>query len=218
MQEFLKVTGLVIGVFPQGEYDRRIVLLTREQGKLTAFVKGARRQGSRFCAATDMFAFGEFDLYVGRTAYNVQDVKITNYFENLRTDMEAAGYAMYFAELAEYYGVENQDESVLLLLLYRALQGLKSDRLNNPFVRRVYEIKLFCVEGEFIPIENLGVSSPSVTEAVDYINSSTIEKLYNFTVDEETEKELAYIADTEFNRLTDRKFKSLEILKSMLEM
>ena len=218
MQDFLKVTGMVIGVFPQSEYDRRITLLTREQGKITAFAKGARRQGSRFCAATDMFAFGEFDLYVGRTAYNVQDVKITNYFENLRTDMEAAGYAMYFAELAEYYGVENQDESVLLLLLYRALQGLKSDRLNNPFVRRVYEIKLFCVEGEFIPIENLGVSSPSVTEAVDYINSSTIEKLYNFTVDEETEKELAYIADTEFNRLTDRKFKSLEILKSMLEM
>lgn len=216
MQDFLKVTGMVIGVFPQGEYDRRITLLTREQGKITAFAKGARRQGSRFCAATDMFSFGEFDLYVGRTAYNVQDVKITNYFENLRTDMEAAGYAMYFAELAEYYAVENQDESVLLLLLYRALQGLKSERLSNTFVRRVYEIKLFCIEGEFIPIENLGVFTPSVKDAVDYISNSTIEKLFNFTVDEETDKTLSYIADTEMNRLTDRKFKSLEILKAFL--
>ncbi|MCR5279048.1 MAG: DNA repair protein RecO [Lachnospiraceae bacterium] len=218
MQDFLKVTGMVIGVFPQGEYDRRVTLLTREQGKITAFAKGARRQGSRFCAATDMFAFGEFDLFVGRTAYNVQDVKISNYFENLRTDMEAAGYAMYFAELAEYYGVENQDESVLLLLLYRALQGLKSDRLANSFVRRVYEIKLFSIEGEFIPIDNIGTFGEGTERAIHYIQSSTIEKLYNFTVEKEAESDLEYIADTEMNRLTDRKFKSLEILKNMIAL
>ena len=102
MQDFLKVTGMVIGVFAQGEYDRRITLLTRERGKITAFVKSARRQGSRFLGTTDMFAFGTFDLYVGRTSYNVQNVEIMNYFDNFRVDMEGAYYGMYFAELAEF--------------------------------------------------------------------------------------------------------------------
>ncbi|MBP5152364.1 MAG: DNA repair protein RecO [Lachnospiraceae bacterium] len=216
MQDFLKVTGLVIGVFPQGEYDRRIVLLTREQGKLTAFVKGARRQGSRFCAATDMFAFGTFDLYVGRNSYNVQDVKITNYFENLRTDIVSAYYAMYFAELADYYGVEGGDDAVLLLLLYRALQGLKSEKLSNPFVRFVYEIKLFYVEGEIIPIDRAGEFSDATYAAVDYIGSASIEKLYNFTVSDAVLEDLKTIGDYERKHLVDRRLKSLEILEPFL--
>lgn len=216
MQDFLKVTGLVIGVYPQGEYDRRLVILTKEQGKLTAFAKGARRQGSRFCAATDMFAFGTFDLYVGRTAYNVQDVKITNYFENLRTDIEGAYYAMYFAELADFYGVEGADDALLLLLLYRALQGIKSEKLDNSFVRTVYELKLFFVEGEFIPIETFGNFCEATNKAIEYIGESSIEKLYSFSVSDEIKEDLRMIAELERKRLVDRKMKSLEILESML--
>jgi len=216
MQDFLKVTGLVIGVYPQGEYDRRLVILTKEQGKLTAFAKGARRQGSRFCAATDMFAYGTFDLYVGRTAYNVQDVKITNYFENLRTDIEGAYYAMYFASLADYYAMEGADDALLLLLLYRALQGLKSEKLDNSFVRTVYELKLFSIEGEIIPIENFGNYCDATRKAVGYIIGSTIEKLYSFTVSEEIKEDLKAIAERERKRLVDVKLKSLEILESML--
>ena len=150
MQEFLKVTGMVIGAFPQGEYDRRIILLTREQGKITAFVKGARRQGSRFSASTDLFAYGEFDLYVGKTSYNIQDARITNYFEYLRTDLSASCYGMYFLELCDYYGRENNDESMLLLNLYRALQGLKSDKLDNTFVKAVFELKTFVIKGNVL--------------------------------------------------------------------
>lgn len=177
MQEFLKVTGMVIGVFPQGEYDRRITLLTRERGKITAFVKSARRQGSRFLGTTDMFAFGNFDLYVGRTSYNVQNAEISNYFDNFRMDMVGAYYGMYFAELAEFYALENNDESELLLLLYRALQGLKSEKLENDFVRRVFEIKLFMLEGEFIPADKAGEFSAALFKTLEYINASSIEKL-----------------------------------------
>lgn len=215
MQDFLKVTGMIISVAPQGEYDRRITLLTRECGKITAFVKGARRQGSRFTGTTDMFAFGSFDLYVGKSSYNIQNAEIQNYFEFLRTDMEAAYYGMYFLELADYYALENNDESLLLLLCYRALQGLKSDKLSNTFVRAVFENKLFMIEGEFIPLDKIG-NFPDITVAtIEYIMESSIEKLFNFSPSEAVLSDLYTICDYERKHLVDRHIQSLDILKTL---
>ena len=51
MQESLYVTGIVLKQTPFGEYDRRVCLLTREKGKITAFARGARKPGNRLLLA-----------------------------------------------------------------------------------------------------------------------------------------------------------------------
>lgn len=217
MQDFLKVTGMIIGAFPHSEYDRRLVILTREAGKITAFVKGARRQGSRFTASTDLFIYGEFDLYVGKSAYNVQDARPLNYFEFIREDMEASFYGMYFMDLCDYYARENNDEAMLLLNLYRAIQGLKSEKLKNSFVKAVFELKTFSIEGELIPPEKLGEFMPETLKALSYISGATIEKLYSFGMSDEGVTDLLRLADVERSRLVDRPLKSLDILNTLTE-
>ncbi len=215
MQEFTEITGMVLKAEPIGEYDRRVVILTKEKGKISAFAKGARRPNSRLLAATNPFSFGMFKLYVGRSAYNIADVSISNYFEGLREDFEGAYYGMYFLEVMDYYTRENNDEKEMLKLLYQSLRALMHESLNNALVRYIFEMKAMVLNGEFPGMPTEGVWEESTRYAVSYIMDSGIEKLYTFTVTPSVLAQLKKIADDYRRRFVDRTFKSLEIVDNL---
>lgn len=215
MQEFICVTGIILKQAPIGEYDRRICLLTKERGKISAFARGARKPGNRLAAATNPFSFGTFRLYAGKSSYNVADAEIQNYFEELRTDFVGAYYGMYFAEIADYYTRENNDEREMMKLLYQSLRAITVPALPNPLVRCIFEIKSIAVNGEYPGPPQDRQLLESTLYALHYIAASSIEKLYTFTVTEEVLAELQSVSEQYMKYFTDREFKSLEILKTL---
>lgn len=218
MQELISVTGLILKAEPFGEYDRRVVLLTRERGKIAAFAKGARKQGSRLLAATNPFCFGEFKLYEGRSSYSISEASISNYFEGLREDFEGACLGIYFLEVMDYYTRENNDEKNMLKLLYQTLRALQHQGLDNRLVRYIFEIKAIVLNGEYPGLPDGKKYQESTVYAISFIVNTSIEKLYTFTVTEEVLEELREIADNYRLRFIDRKFKSLEILDEINEI
>ena len=212
MQDLCSVTGLILKAEPFGEYDRRVVMLTRERGKIAAFAKGARRQGSRLLASTNPFCFGEFRLYEGRTSYSISEASIQNYFAPLREDFENACYGVYFLEVMDYYTRENNDEKEMLKLLYQSLRALCHKNLDNRLVRYIFEIKALALNGEYPGLPKDKSYEESTVYAAAFIVGTPVEKLYTFTVTEKVLKELQEITDEFRKRFIDRNFKSLEIL------
>ena len=215
MQEYIWVTGIILKLAPVGEYDRHISLLTKERGKLSAFARGARRPGSRLAAATNPFAFGIFKIYEGKNSYTVTEADIQNYFEELRADYIGACYGLYFAEVTDYYTRENNDEREMLKLLYQSLRALSAQSLPNPLVRCVFECKAIAINGEFPGPPADRALEESTVYCLQYIASSSVEKLYTFVVTDSVLKELKQVAAEYMKRFVGREFKSLEVLQTL---
>lgn len=214
MQDLVIVTGMVIKAEPYGEFDRRVVVLTAERGKITCFAKNARKPGNRFMAATNPFCFGEFRLFEGRSAYSLNEVSVSNYFEEMRDDFEGACYGMYFLEIMDHCTRENNDEKELLKLLYQSMRALSAESIPNALIRRVFEIRMLRIEGEYPGVEGRGFLEDT-NLALKHITESSIEKLYTFNVSDEVMKQISGFGDLLMEKYIGRTFKSLEILNTL---
>lgn len=144
----IKVTGMVLSGTPVGDYDKRLVILTKERGKISAFARGARRPKSPLLAACEPFTFGEFTVYCGRDSYSVSSVEVMNYFSELREQLEDIYMGMYFCEVADYFTRENLDAREVLKLLYQSLRALKVPSLPRSLVKAIYQFKMIALNGE----------------------------------------------------------------------
>lgn len=237
--------GMVLSAMPIGEYDKRITILTKERGKITAFARGARRPTSQLLAATNPFSFGEFELYEGRSTYNLKNASISNYFMGLAGDPGKTCYGFYFLEIADYFTHENNDEREFLKLLYQTLRALESDALDNRLVRRIYELRVLLAEGEYpnlfscqccgkkerlirfsakrggmicdcgVPEEDSIAVDASALYAMQFILSTELAKLYTFTVSGKVLANLEQIINRFFSMQVPHTFKSLAILKTI---
>ena len=148
MKDEIVLNGIVLSSGLQGEYDRRLVILTREQGKITAFAKGVRRPSSQLISKTQLFVMGAFTVYPGRNAYTLINVDAKEYFHELTFDMNKYCYGSYFCEMMSYFTREGDRSADYLNLLFVRLNALKKGLLPVKLIRCVYELKIMDIFGQ----------------------------------------------------------------------
>ena len=150
MKHEIEVTGIVLYVTLVGEYDKRLVILTKERGKITVFANGARKPNSAFTAASQSFVMGTFTVFPTREAYNLVKVDVKEYFHDIENNKKKMCYAAYFSEFMSYYTREGDFCTDNLNLLYVTFKALLDGKISNELIRYIYEIRLMDIEGEGI--------------------------------------------------------------------
>lgn len=245
-----EVLGIVIDSTNVGEYDKRVVLLTSTLGKITAFVKGARRQNSPFLAATNVFCFGTFFLGKGKDSYYINKVEPIKFFDELRNDYLGAYYGTYFLEYANYFTSEGLESKEIIHLIVMALKALSNKELDKELTRLIFEMKMFAYAGEYpemnnctycgVPTSNAAFSferdgivckkcyedrgvgrslvylTPTAIYTLKFILATNPQKLFSFKLKDDVKAELEHFVGDFKHKHIDREFKSLRVLKEVL--
>ncbi len=216
MREIVELTGMVIKTMPIGEYDRRITLITKERGKVSAFVKGARHQSRGLLGNTLPFVYGIFRFYEGRNSLSLCSAEIIKYFDEVKADIQRTCYGSYFLELADYYGREYLPEQDALKLLYVALLALTKASIPYKLTRRIFELRIMAINGEYDPMPE-ELKDEAAKYAWHFIINTEIVKLYTFNLSNKAFFEIEKCIDRMMNKFIDKNMHSLEVLKEVCE-
>ena len=214
MREEVTATGFVLRADPQGEYDKRLTLMTREYGKITAFARGARRPHSPMLASCNPFVLARFHMYEGRNAYTLVKTEVADHFTEIGKLWPGVYYGFYFLELSGFYSQENLEAGEMVDLLYVTLRALLKEKVSPELIKAVFECRMMTVNGDFAVPGNV---SPGAAYALKFATTCPLSRLYSFDLAGEARAEFLSVIDKRIRAITGGRLKSLAVLSSVDE-
>lgn len=137
-----RASAVVLRHSDWGEADRLLTLYTREQGKVRAIARGARKVTSRKAGHLEPFTHVTLQLARGRDLLIVTQAETVNAFLALREDLLKTGYAAYVLELIDRFTYEGEGgDAALFRLITETLERVEKE-LDAWLAIRYYEMRL----------------------------------------------------------------------------
>lgn len=239
-----KVTGIVIKETDAGESGKRIVVLTKEHGKMLLSARGAKNAKSGIMAATQLFSYCEFSLYEGRGFYSVTQADVIESFYDIRNDFDAIAYGAYILELTERASFEELENNEAFELLLRTLFVLSKGKQEARLTTCVYIIRLLkeygfmsdiccyscgeeleskayyseAADGIFCVNCSEGAEyklSAGALRAIKHISESPLNLIFSFRLDKDVLEEVWTFADVSRRKYFGERYKTLDYINNM---
>lgn len=143
----ISTDGLILTEQTIGENDKLITVLTRSNGIIRCFVKGAKLIKGKKCTATQSLSYSRLSIYLGRDKYIIDEAEPLELFFDLRTDIENLALAQYFCELAMYIIPENSSADEYLSLILNSLYMLSNKKRSPLMIKAIYEMRILSLAG-----------------------------------------------------------------------
>jgi DNA repair protein RecO (recombination protein O) len=156
------VTAIVSHRIPYHETDNILTLITREQGKMSAIARGARKAVSRMSGICEHLNVSKIALVTGRSLGIVTQAEIVRAHTMLNEDLPRLAHGLYFAELTEQYMIEDAPHAELFDLLDTALSLLETN-LQVDRIARWFELAAMSLSGYALNLSDCGACGRAVS-------------------------------------------------------
>ena len=138
--------ALTLRKMPLGEADLIVTFFTRENGKLQAVGKGARKNSSKLVGHLEPLTQVNLSLARGRSLDIVTQAQVVTNFPPLKDHLDAITKGLYLAELVDGFGSESQPNLPLYQLSLDTLHSIARDP-DSDLPLRYFELRLLQASG-----------------------------------------------------------------------
>jgi DNA repair protein RecO (recombination protein O) len=124
-ERLYRVEAIILKRTDVGEADRLLTLFTPDHGKLRAVAKGARKPSARKTGHVELFNHVSLLIASARELDIVTQADTLDAFLSIRDNLDRLSYAYYFAELADRFTEEGEENPPLYELLLKAFHWLE---------------------------------------------------------------------------------------------
>ena len=129
-----------------GEADLLVTMHTRDQGKVRAIAKGARRSTSKLVGHLEPLTVVRMSMVHGRNMDIIAQAEVVDGFATLKENLTAVTKGLYLAELVDGFGAEASANPALFQLMIDSLRAVEADP-ESDMPLRFFEFHLLQVSG-----------------------------------------------------------------------
>ena len=217
----LNTSAVVLKSFPYGETSIIARCYTKDHGKVSLIVKGARRKKSPMAAYFQPMNYLDI-VYYYRQTRNLQSVSKASFVEiwsDINKDLKKIAYGLAVIELTDKTNTDNDPHPELFDELIAVLTAFDSSDLRLNLIFWYYQIKLLTILGfkpDFHLLDQGSVkfpnpfAGPNSEKILNDLTNNTIDSIANITATSKDRKAISEYLSAFINY----HFEGLEELKS----
>lgn len=140
------IDGIITKVINNNS-DRLVYILTPDRGRILVSVKGGKKPGGVLTAASQLFTYGNYEIYEKNSMYWMRGGTPIESFYGISSDIERLALGTYLCELANELTDENVDGEEIMRLLLNSLYLISKSSKSHAQIKAVFEIRSCAVSG-----------------------------------------------------------------------
>lgn len=141
-----RTEGIVIRTQDLGEADKIVTVYTRDEGKVRAVARGARRPRNRLLGVAQVFTHSDFMFFRNKGLDTLSQAELREPFLALRGDLYKMAYGAYILELVNALTEEGEKNVQVFSLLLATLYLLELST-HYSLLTHAFEIRIMALLG-----------------------------------------------------------------------
>ena len=139
--------GLITRIHEVGAGDKLVNIITPDRGRIGVMVKGGRSPSSKMTPISQLFTYGNYEIYEKNSMYWMRGGSIHESFYTLSSDIARVSLATYLCDLANELTDEDEECSELLRLLLNSLFLIGKGEKPQEIIKSGFEMRAAAISG-----------------------------------------------------------------------